>query len=220
MTNASTSPRMPLYALPISGLLYVSGVLLRGRFASPAVGDPGAFVERTTRDVYPIAYLVLMGAAAAAVLGYAALHERVRGRLGGAAMITSIIGTVFLTAFFGVMALGYPQLGASYAGDPGAIDTAAAIAQSRVTLAVAAMIGVGVIGHVLFAIALWPRGGTVRIASIVFVAAPVMQLIPQVYPVEILGCASFLAASVLFVIADREGASIRAPRPATTTAQV
>ncbi len=129
--------------------------------------------------------------------GYVALRDCLRDRIGSAALPLSIVGLNFLTAFFGVMAIAYPKLAGAYLqGDSGAVQIAAQAVGSPTTLAVMGLTGINVIGLVLFAIAMWRTGWMPKGASLFFVVGPLMQLVPWVYPVEILGCVLVLVSGL------------------------
>jgi hypothetical protein len=190
-----------IWSLPIGGLFYTAGVLLRGPFANP-LGPPAEFVARAGASVFPVAYLLIMVASGLALVGYVGLRDQLGHRLGQVAMALSMVGLSVLTAFFGVMAIVYPVLaGAHTAGDPAAVALAAQAMQSPPALAVLGLVSLSLVGHVLFAIGLWRTGWMPKPAAVLFVAAPVMQMITLVYPVEILGCVLLAVSGFWFAVA-------------------
>jgi hypothetical protein len=180
-----------LWSLPAAGLLYVVGVVSRGEFANPA--NAADFAARAGRAVFPLSYLLILLASALMLIGYVALGERLRAP---AATVLSIIGLHFLAAFFGVMAITYPAF-----AHAGAVALAAQAMNSPATLVVLAMVGLNVLGHVLFGIAMWRTTFIPKAAIAPFVLAPVLQLIPFIYPLEILGCALALVSGALIALA-------------------
>jgi hypothetical protein len=203
------------FVLPAAGALFLAGVVLRGPFAAPSVGAE-AFVQRATSPLYGFCYLLITAAAALAILGYLGLRERLGGRLASVAAVLSVIGLVFLVPLFGVSGVAFPALGrASAAGDPGAFRAAADAFASPTTLAIFGMSALGVIGNVLFAVALWRSRAVPRLAAVLFGVAAAMMCVPTVYPVEIAGCAAFLAAGLFLAIARLPAGNMwLRPRPA------
>jgi hypothetical protein len=181
-----------LWSLPAAGVLFVAGVVSRGEFANPA--HAAEFAERASRAVFPFSYLLILAASALMLIGYVALRERLR--LGPAAMVLSIVGLHFLAAFFGVMAITYP----SFAAEPASIAVAARAMSSPAVLVVMAMTSLGIVGHILYAVAMWRTPG-MKLAAVPFVLAPIGQLVPFVYPVEILGCALALVSGAIIALA-------------------
>jgi hypothetical protein len=196
-----------IWSLPVAGVFYVAGVVLRGRFADPHA--PGDFVARAGAPLFPVSYLLIMVAAALSMLGYIALRDQLRDRLGSAAMVLSVVGLHFLTAFFGVMAITYPAFASAVLeGDSSALAIAIRATSSPVTLVVMGLSSLNVFGHVLFAVALWRTARPLKPAGVLLVLAPIMQLVPWIYPVEILGCV-LLCLSGLWIAAgaSRAGAA-------------
>jgi hypothetical protein len=174
----------------LGGLFYTAGVLLRGPFADPQSLAPHAFAARAGTATFPVSYLLIVLASGLAMFGFVGMRDRLQHRLAPLAMVLSIVGLHFLTAFFGVMAIAYPAIAAAYTGgDRDAVTIAARALSSPVTMTIMAVVSLNVLGHVLFAVAMWRSAGLSRTAAVLFVLAPIGQLLPFIYPVEILGCA-------------------------------
>jgi hypothetical protein len=183
--------------LPIAGALYLTGVLIRGPFATPSIGAD-RFAARASSPAYGAAYVLITAAAALSILGFVSLRERLGGRLGTAAFAFATVGLVFLVPLFGVSGVAFPALGHAYAAGAGPVMAAAkTAANGRVAMIFFGLASLGSIGHGLFAVASWRRRGAWRVAAIPFGVAPILMCIPFVYALEIAGCALFLVAGTM-----------------------
>jgi hypothetical protein len=187
-------------ALPAAGLLFLLGCLVRGAHIFPSAATAGRFAEWSTRNAYAAGYFILIGAVSLSVFGYVALERRLGGRLARIASVLSVVGMQFLLVLFGAALILSPAAGAAHlAGDGAAIALAAGALERSAAVGVELLIALNIVGHGLFAVAIWRSGAFSKAAIVPFVLAPVMLCLPFYYPVELLGGVMFLLAGVLLI---------------------
>jgi hypothetical protein len=110
----------------------------------------------------------------------------------------------FVVALFGAAVVAQSALGGAFlAGDASAIETATTLFSGGALAGIGALTSLNVVGHVLFAIAIWRSQDLPKLAAVTFVLAPIGMLMPFVYPVELTGCALYLASGALLARAAR-----------------
>jgi hypothetical protein len=205
-TTAGRSRRRALFALPVAGLGFLVGCLVRGQYvlASPAPASAARFAGWVTAPRFFVGYFILIGAASTSMFGYSALAGHLGSRIGRAGLVASVVGMEFVVALFGAAVVAQSALGAAFlAGDASAIETATTLFSRGALLGIGASTILNVIGHVLFAIAIWRSQDLPKLSAVTFVLAPIGMLMPFVYPVELTGCALYFASGALLARAGR-----------------
>jgi hypothetical protein len=189
--------------LSVAGLLFFVGCLVRGAHIFPPAATADRFAPWATRPAYAAGYFILIAGVSLSVIGYGALRARLGGGLATAAMACAVVGAQFLLVLFGgALILSPAAAGAYLAGDHGAVEMAEHALAGPTVRAVSGLIAVNIIGHVLFAIALWRAHPPSRIAAVPFVLAPIFLCLPSYYPIELAGGVLFLVAGLLLARAQ------------------
>jgi hypothetical protein len=204
---SKSSSEKSLWALPAAGLLFFLGCLVRGAHVFPSSATAPRFAAWTARPAYVAGYFVLVGAVTLSVLGYFALARRLGGKLAFTGMVLSILGMQFLLVLFGGAIIMSPALGAAWsAGTSNAADIAQKALAGPTVGAIAAMIVVGIVGHALFAVAIWRSRSLSRLSVVPLVLAPICLCLPFYFPIELGGGVLWAVAGLLLANPSAETA--------------
>ena len=187
-----------IIALPVAGLLYLGGGLLRGAYVLPTPTTATAFAQWATRPLCTIGYAVLICAAVCSIFGYFALASRLASSLSSTAAVLSIVGVAFLVALFGSTITMLPALGqAALDGNASALAIAEHSLSNTTLRVIGGMISLNIFGHLLFAVSMWRTDGMPKVAAPLFVIAPIGMCMPFVYPIELTGFVLYLVSTIM-----------------------
>jgi MFS family permease len=109
--------RIGILALPLSGLLFVIFLLLRGRLIDP-LSDPMGFATTTSSATFPFGAYGLVVCWLAMIFGFLALYAFLYNlhleQLGFGGMVLSILGVGLYLPILGIVAAIFPETGAEY----------------------------------------------------------------------------------------------------------
>lgn len=229
-TRTPTPIRVGLIGLPLCGLLYGIGALLRGEIISPIhplVVDRQAFAEWVTAPGFTAGWLLIIFAVTADVFGivalYAFLYRSRVARLAFAGMALTVIGDVLYEAYLGVHAFTWPQAGALYLrGIEAAYEVVDIGYNTPAATVVGLMSSLGyTIGSIVIAVALWRSGFFARWAALAYgVHGPILGIPIMPFALELLGTVLLLVSGTAIVArvwrrdaADDAGQAEQAPSP-------
>jgi len=210
--------RLGILALPLTGLLYAMGLVLRGSPVADArsAGFSAAdFAATTSTASYQAGWIVLIAGTVLLVFGYLALYTQLTsGPPAPSAlppMILTVGGLTLSVGVFGAFALVYPAIAARHAaGDTGMADLLTAVTGD----AFMSYSSVGgllyLAGTIWFALTIWRSAppyrwaGTLLPVYYLLLLAPVFGLDATLaYVLEFLGVGVLTAAGVLLTAQAR-----------------
>jgi Ca2+/Na+ antiporter len=200
-TQVSNHVRWAGFALPLAGLLALIGLVLRAPLFDALV-DPANFIQAASAASFTTAWTLLMFAQIAEVFSYPVLYAYLAGpksRVGTIAAIAtaiSFLGGGLYLALTGFFAYEAPVIAKLYLqGDKSVIDIAVAAFFGGPVLAILYPSGLlGLIGAILFGVAMWRTGRVAKWAAILYVLHLPLLTFPIGYIAELVG-ALFLLVS-------------------------
>lgn len=201
-THISNRVRFFLWALPLAGLLFIIGIILRGPSLDPSL-DPDRFAQAAAAAPAATAWLAIFIGMVSELLGFWALYAYLTDdgmeRPAFWGMIFSLIGVALILPLIGFMGLAAPVVGRLYLqGQPEAMGVAIAMAAAGPALVVAGVSGLTyTAGSILFGVALWRQGNVPKWLVIGYaLQAPLLSFVALFsFTAEVLGAVLLVASS-------------------------
>ena len=194
-----------LYTLLVGGILGLVATILLGEM--PLEENSIQWAVFTSRNIYTIAYYLLIYAYLIPIPGFWALHrffseERTTFLLSFWGMVLSILGSALPMAAMGVSAFAFPAFGRLYLTQ--GLDIAALTGNIFTPSTIIFLLFSGfyyLVGIILFGIVLWKRRNlSLRIASISLVLHAFLIILPEQVIVNFLSWIFFLLSSILVIV--------------------
>lgn len=200
--HISNRVRLFLWALPLAGLLFTIGIILRGPSLDPSL-EPDRFAQAAVAAGAATAWLIIFIGMVLELLGFGALYtylaDDTSERPAFWGMIFSLIGVALILPLMGFMGLAAPVVGRLYLqGQPEVMSVAVVMAADGPALVVAGVSGLTYIaGSILFAVALWRQGNVPKWLIIAYaLQAPLLSFAALFsFAAELLGAVLLVASS-------------------------
>jgi hypothetical protein len=181
-SHFSNHVRFVLWALPIAGLLFVAGIVLRGPSLDPA-RLPDQFAQAATAAGATTGWLLIFAGMNLELPGlwalYAYLEERQSTRAAFWGFMLSLLGISLVLPLIGFMALAAPIVGQLYLqGQPEVMSIAAAMTASSTALIISILSGLAyTAGSLLLAARLWRQQRLPRPLAVAYaLQAPLLAI--------------------------------------------
>lgn len=200
--HISSRIRLFLWALPLAGLLFTIGIILRGPSLDPSL-DPDRFAQAAVAAPAAMAWLTIFIGMVLELLGlwalYAYLADDSTEKLAFWGMIFGLIGVALILPLIGFMGLAAPVAGRLFLqGQSDAISVAVAMAATGPALVVAGLSSLTyIVGSILFAVALWRHGAIPKWVVIAYaLQAPLLSVVALFsFAAELLGAVLLVVSS-------------------------
>lgn len=194
--------RFFLWALPLAGLLFIVGIILRGPSLDPSL-EPDRFAQAAVAAPAAAAWLAIFIGMVVELIGFWALYAYLAAdaleRPAFWGMIFSLIGVALILPLMGFMGLAAPVAGNLYLqGQQAVMEVAVAMVAAGPALVVAGVSGLTYIaGSILFAVALWRQGNVPKWLVIAYaLQAPLLSFAALFsFAAELLGAVLLVASS-------------------------
>jgi hypothetical protein len=218
--QTSREINLGLIALAVSGLLFALGIILRGPVE---LADPGACCRVALSAGYVSGWTIILVGAVLNIHGlfglYRYLTSQAVNRLALPALVLAVAGIALVIPLATFSAVHGPVIANLYV--QGTQDVIAVVEASFRSPLGLALLGVssagGIIGPLLFAIAIWRDGRLPRWTGVIFALSVALMAVPLTFPTEMLGAVLLLvSAGVMWRSRDQHRvAPDGAPRPAS-----
>jgi hypothetical protein len=218
--QSSREINLGLIALALSGLLFALGIILRGPVE---LADPGSCCRAALSAGYVSGWTIILVGALLNLYGlfglYRYLTSQAMNRFALPALVLAVAGVALVIPLATFSAVHGPVIANLYA--QGTQDVIAVVEASFRSPLGLALLGVssagGIIGPLLFAVAIWRDGRLPRWTGVIFALSVALMAVPLTFPTELLG-AVLLLVSAGFMWRSHDQvrfAPSGAPRPAS-----
>jgi hypothetical protein len=218
--QTSREINLGLIALAVSGLLFALGIILRGPVE---LADPGSCCRTAPSAGYVSGWTIILVGALLNLYGllglYRYLTAQAVNRFALPALVLGVAGIALVVPLATFSAVNGPVIANLYVqGTPEVITVVEASFTSSLGLA---LLGVsaagGIIGPLLFAVAIWRDGRLPKWTGVIFALSVALMAVPLTFPTELLGAVLLLvSAGVMWRSRDQHRfAPVGAPRPAS-----
>jgi hypothetical protein len=201
-THLSNYVRIVLWTLPLAGLLFAIGILMRGPSIDPAAA-PDRFAQAVTAANATTAWLLIFAGMNLELPGlwalYATISERRSTRAGFWGFILSLLGISLILPLIGFMALAAPTVGQLYLqGQQEVMAVAVAMTAGNTALIVSALSGLAyTVGSMLLAVVLWRQQLLPRPLAVAYALQAPLLVIAALFSVT-----AELAGALLLVLSS------------------
>ncbi|MBV7338050.1 hypothetical protein KFU94_59460 [Chloroflexi bacterium TSY] len=201
--STNLSPLMPrirwgIWGLPLAGLCFLIGLLLRGEPANDAATDPTHFAQAVTAPSYIIGWSFLIFGMVLLIFGYLALYGYLAStpveRRASFALLLSVTGTALQIGFFSILSFVAMAIGQNYlAGQTGGIDVMSTLFAGPLIIYLAVATLLYLVGTVMFAVAI---GGSPTLPRWTGILLPVYYLLFLAPAFQLTGITSLIIESL------------------------
>ena len=181
--------RSGMIALALSGLLFALGIILRGPVD---LADPGSCCRAAFSPAYVPGWTIILVAALPHLYGFLGLYRyltyRAENRIAFLAVVLVIAGIALLFPLATFFAVNVPVISDLY--QQGNQEVIAVVEANFTGLGLAALavsVAGGIIGTVLFAVAIWRDGRLPRWTAVLLGLSILLLGLPLTFPTELLG---------------------------------
>jgi hypothetical protein len=190
--------RLGLIALALSGLLFALGIALRGPIE---FGDPESFIRPPVSPNYVPAWTIILVGGVLQLYGFFGLYRyltfQASSLIAFLALVLSIAGIALFLPLATFFAVNGPVIADLYQeGNQQVIAVVEANFTSALGLALLGVSSVaGIIGVILFAIAIWRHGRLPKWTGVLFALSLPLLVVPVTFTTELLGAVILLISA-------------------------
>jgi hypothetical protein len=198
MKSPLTRIRLGLTALALSGLFFALGIVLRGEVD---MADPESFIRVADSPAYVLGWTIILVGGVLNLYGFFGLYRYLTYQAGSmiafVAFVLNVAGIALFLPLATFFAVNGPVIAELYQqGNQEVIAVVEANFESGLGLALLVVSSVvGIIGVILFAIAIWRHGRLPKWTGVLFALSLPLLAFPVTFTTELLGAVLLLISA-------------------------